>query len=147
MQFAFVLAAYLRFRGIRDLREIARFVAEFNAVAPPEARIPPRDAEAMLRGALGEFHLSDAVDTKTAGTVMYTMLLALLDDIGLPDEEVDTLLLTAEKMVLDAEESGALPPVRGDIADAAVIGGDEMFWRMPSSPRKPSAEPSGGERS
>lgn len=103
-------AATRRFAGVRELREVAWFVAAHNAAAPDEHLLPRLEAEAFVRAALGESHLLDAVDRRTRAEVARGLLLALVDDLGLTDREVHELLRAAESA--PAEPAG-YPPGMG----------------------------------
>jgi hypothetical protein len=104
------VAAIRRFHGVRELREVAWFVAAHNAAAPDEHLLPRLEAEAFVRAALGEPHLLDAVDRRTRAEVARGLLLSLVDDLGLGDHDVHDLLREAEAT---ATEPAGYPPTMG----------------------------------
>ncbi len=132
------MAAARRFAGERELREVARFVAAHNAVAPDAHLLPRLEAEAFVRAVLGEPHLLDAVHPRVLTDVVRGLLFTLVDDLGLRAVEVHDLLRLAEDEAAPARASdlpdtmgwrpgGPLtlaPPPRLPDAMAALIGGD-----------------------
>lgn len=126
MGVAFLMLARRRFEKTDVVREVGWFVSAFNELAPPEERLPPREAEAVLRGALGETRLAAAVDDRLAGKIMYVLLLALVDDLKLGPPAVDRLLLGAEQMV--AQVQSLMPePSEDEPAKVVTIGDGKMF--------------------
>jgi len=130
MQVAFHMLTRRRFENTDALREVSRFVKSFNQVAPAEERLPPREAEAVIRGSLGEPHLLAAIDFELSGNITYKLFLALVDDLELKPAAVDRLLLGAEQMLLQVENSGIPLPFRDITTKIVVIGDDKMYWRM-----------------
>ncbi|MCI4066036.1 hypothetical protein MRQ36_27190 [Micromonospora sp. R77] len=106
---AFVLLLHRWFRGVQDLREVTRFVARFNAMAPPEHQVPPREAEAVLRGYLGEEFLADLVDDETSANIMYSLLFMLAHELALTEEQLDSLVAAASELVTTVETNRSEP--------------------------------------
>jgi hypothetical protein len=109
MPTAAAMAAWRRF-GERDLRLATRFAQRFVEAAPGADNFPHWEVEAVLRGLLGEELLLRSVDGKRAGAIMHALLFALVDDLQLDDEQVDDLLLAAERAVADAYDHEKRPP-------------------------------------
>lgn len=131
MQVAFYMLTQRRFGRVKDLRDVMRFVNRINHLAPPEEQLPPREAEAILRRALGEPHIAATVDDQAAGNITYALFFVLVDDLQLAPAAVDRLLLGAEQIITQVERSGAPLPFRVDTGSAVVIGPDKMQRRLP----------------
>jgi hypothetical protein len=130
MPFAFVMLARRRFGQVRDLREVTRFVAAFNELAPPRHRLEARAAEAVIRSILGESHLADAVDRERTGLIMYALLFALVDDLCLDDLELRDVLRAAETAVSRIDRGALLAGEEARAwSDATVVASKEMRWR------------------
>lgn len=128
MPVAFAMAAVRRFGQEADGRLVTRFVARFLERAPQERTFGARDVEAVLRGVLGEERLLAAVDAKQAGEIMYSVLFALVDELGLGDDQVDGLLAAAEQAVALAYSAGE--PPEGSQTPPTLDGGiHRRSWR------------------
>ena len=98
---AFTTAALERFGEQPSPADIIGFVADARArVVGPEA-VPPEDAERVIRAALGEDHLIDAMDGRAYGAAQTSMLFAITHENGASAERVGGLLAEA------AEEAAA----------------------------------------
>lgn len=131
MPTAFAMLLHRRFGGVTDRREITRFVSRYNAIAPSAHRVPPREAEAVLRAGLGETHLAELVDDATMYRVVYALLFMLVDDLALSEEEVDSLVTAADRATrIIADSLGPTAPE--PLTNLTMIAGDdEMRWRPP----------------
>ncbi|MGC4897621.1 hypothetical protein [Micromonospora sp. DT31] len=129
MQAAFHLAVLRRFSGSLELREVTRFVREFNAAAPVKARVPPREAEAAIRISLGEEHLAESMDRGLLGNTRYALLFALVGDLGLDDDEIIRLLRSAEDVVLTGRQIGLFGSLAGEWSTVPRTDGGGMHWR------------------
>ncbi|WFE39255.1 hypothetical protein [Micromonospora sp. WMMD998] len=129
MQAAFHLAVLRRFSGSVELRDVTRFVREFNAAAPEKARVPPREAEAAIRISLGEEHLAESMGGKVLGSTRYALLFALVDDLGLDDDEIIGLLRSAEDVILTGRQIGLFGSLAGEWSTVPRTDGDRMHWR------------------
>ncbi|MCA2212583.1 hypothetical protein [Jidongwangia harbinensis] len=121
MPVSFILAARRRF-GEHDRRTVTHFVRRFLTAFPGAEAFTHRDAEAVIRGALGEDWLLTAVDGERAGPVMYAALFALIDDLRLTDEQADELLADAEREIAAAYRSVQTPPPGPADAPALTFG-------------------------
>lgn len=130
MPAAFVLVLHRRFGGVQDLREVGWFVSRYNAIAPAEHRVPPREAEAVLRGSLGEPHLADLVNEKTTVRVMYSLLFTLVDELALTEDELDSLVTEADHLTA-CVVGDALDVTPEDPIELSEISGETMPWRPP----------------
>jgi hypothetical protein len=98
---AFAKAALERFGEQPGADEIIGFVADARArMVGPEA-VAPEDAERVIRAALGEDHLIDAMDGRAYGAAQTAMLFAIAHENGASADQVDRLLAEA------AEEADA----------------------------------------
>lgn len=129
MQAAFHLAVLRRFGGGVELRDVTRFVREFNAAAPEEARVPPREAEAAIRVSLGEEHLAESMAGEVLGNIRYALLFALADDLALDDDEVVGLLRSAEDVILTGRQIGLFGSLADEWSTVPRTDGDGMHWR------------------
>jgi hypothetical protein len=77
----------LRFREDVDVRELARYIIEWNARKPDEA-IPVREGQAMLRVVLGEHDLGNYVDEATIDQICLVVSVWILRDLELSDERL-----------------------------------------------------------
>ncbi|WP_146179849.1 hypothetical protein [Micromonospora sp. RP3T] len=128
MPAAFALALHRWFSVVKDRREVTRCVARYNSAAPPEHRIPAREAEAVLRGTLGEAYLLDLVDEKATALIMYSMLFWLAHELGLSEEQLDDLVVAADELsdrAVSVSESDGEPTL--DLEN--FLKGDAMRWR------------------
>lgn len=92
---AFTKAALARFGEHPGHDEIISFVADARTrVTGPEA-VTPEDAERVIRAALGEDHLLDAMDGRAYGAAQTSMLFALAHEHGASPEYIDGLLAGA----------------------------------------------------
>jgi hypothetical protein len=92
---AFTKAALERFSEQPSADEVIGFVADARArVVGPEA-VAPEDAERVIRAALGEDHLIDAMDGRTYGAAQTSMLFAITHENGASAERVNGLLAEA----------------------------------------------------
>ncbi|MFU8870999.1 hypothetical protein [Micromonospora sp. SL4-19] len=139
MPAAFVLLMHRRFRGVQDLREVTQFVSRYNAIAPPEHRVPPREAEAVLRSNLGEEYLADLVDDETAADIMYSLLFMLAHELALTEEQLDGLVAAADELVTSVETDHPEPVPLVDLS--RIRKGDGIAWRP--SPRAGAPAQSG----
>ncbi|MFI5491435.1 hypothetical protein [Actinoplanes sp. NPDC051859] len=103
---AMALAAVRRF-GRHDLRLITVFVRRFLA-RETHLEWDAADVEAVLRGVLGEVPLLTSVASGRAIEIMHALLFALIDELGLDDEQADELLLAAERRIA-ADDAEVLP--------------------------------------
>ncbi|MFI7517320.1 hypothetical protein ACIBVK_27865 [Micromonospora echinofusca] len=129
MPAAFVLLLHRRFRDVEDRREVTRFVLGYNAAAPPTQRVPPRQAEAVLRANLGEAHLAELVDDVATARIMYALLFALVDDLALSEDEIDDLITAADDLLHSVMKSSQPDLAVPTIDLATVIPHDSMQWR------------------
>jgi hypothetical protein len=118
---AFALAARRRFGLQGDRRMVTRFVQAFIERTPGTEGIAHRDAEAVIRGVLGEDWLVSTVDATRGGPIMYAALFALVDDLELSDDQADALLAEAEATVAAAYRSVETPPPGPDEAPALTF--------------------------
>lgn len=135
MPAAFALLLHRRFGGVQDLREVTQFVTHYNAIAPIEHRVPPREAEAVLRSGLGEEYLADLVDDETTADIMYSLLFMLAHELALTEEQLDSLVTAADKLVTFV--GTGFPEPRVDLSE--IRKGDAMAWR-PSPPASGPAQ-------
>ncbi len=96
---AFALAAGLRFGPDTPLRVIAGTVAAC-ARRHAELTVPVREAEMLIREALGETVPTAGIEPAERVTVHVLMFAALVEELALTDDELDEL-------IADAEEPGA----------------------------------------
>ncbi|GGR84989.1 hypothetical protein GCM10010169_31610 [Micromonospora fulviviridis] len=129
MQAAFHLAVLRRFGGGVELRDVTRFVREFNAAVPEEARVPPREAEAAIRVSLGEEHLAESMASEVLGNIRYALFFALADDLGLDDDEVVGLLRSAEDVILTGRQIGLFGSLAAEWSTVPRTDVDGMHWR------------------
>lgn len=137
MPAAFALLLHRWFSVVKDRREVTRCVGRYNSAAPAEHRVPSREAEAVLRGLLGEAHLIDLVDEKAAALIMYSMLFWLVHELGLSEEQIDDLITAADELVdrpvhVSGSDGESTLDLRG------LLNGNAMRWRPLMSPKCPN---------
>lgn len=100
---AFFLAVDRRWTPETDVREIAQWVMETREYfAKGDELIPVREAEALVRAALGEDHLAIGIDSETTVSVEMQLLTKLVADLGLDHDQIDGLVSEAESMISGA---------------------------------------------
>ncbi|MFI7217965.1 hypothetical protein [Micromonospora maritima] len=67
-------------------------------MAPPEHQVPAREAEAVLRGMLGESYLANLVDEESTILIIYSMFFWLVDELSLTEDEIDGLVSAADDL-------------------------------------------------
>jgi hypothetical protein len=93
---AFNKAAVQHFGDNHTTAEIIEFVAEARAAYPTVGQaVPPEDAESVIRAALGEDHLIDAMDGYAFGAAQTAILVALVRSDSTSDQDVDRFLAAA----------------------------------------------------
>lgn len=140
MPTAFAMLLHRRFGNVADRREITRFVSRYNAIAPVEHRLPPREAEAVLRAGLGETHLAELVDDDTTYRVVYSLLFMLIDDLALSEEEIDSLVTAADGVTRSIGELLGPTGPEPTISPPVIVGDDEMRWRPARHGGRPAGD-------
>ena len=92
---AFTAAVRLRFRPDTPLIAVAASVAS-AARRHPALGLPVREAEMLIRAALGEAVPSAGISETQAMVVHMVMFAALADELALTDDEIDELIADAE---------------------------------------------------
>ena len=96
---AFNKAVNDKFGERHTVTDIIEFVANARAQYVGPETVSAEDAEHVIRAALGEEDLVDAMDAYTFGQAQTAMLLALVRDAGLSNDEIDALLdVTAQQV-------------------------------------------------
>lgn len=148
---AFAIAAMRRFGEFGNRHLVTVFARRFVDRAPGAAGFSPRTVEAVVRGAIGEVWLLQGVDGRLAAVIMYAGLFALVDDLGLDDEQCAQMLAQAEVTVsAAAQPSGDARDVPGLAASKHRRTGQRYLTdadRLPDltrrirSPQRPHAAP------
>ncbi|MEU5531461.1 hypothetical protein ABZ744_31460 [Micromonospora chersina] len=131
MPAAFVLLLHRWFAGIKDRRDVTRCVARYNSAAPPEHRVPTREAEAVLRANLGEPHLADLVDEETTLLIMYSLLFWLVHELRLSEEQMDDLVVAADELAERAERVSGIGH-ESTLDLKRILEADAIRWRPPA---------------
>jgi hypothetical protein len=92
---AFTGAVRLRFRPDTPVIAMARSVAA-AARRYPALGLPVREAEMLIRQALGEAVPTAGIPAAQAMVVHMVMFAALVDELALTDDEIDELIADAE---------------------------------------------------
>lgn len=92
---AFVLAVRLRFKPETPLAAITASVA-LAARRHPELGVPVREAEMLIREALGERVPTAGITPAQLVTVHVLMFAVLIDEMALTDDELAELIADAE---------------------------------------------------
>lgn len=100
----FGLAVHRRFQAGGDIREVAAFVRDARAELDEGDDIPPMEAEALVRAALGESELAKNIEPDVAVPVQIVLAVKMLRDGNLSTDEVDKVLAEAAAL---AERWGA----------------------------------------
>jgi len=93
---AFALAVRLRFPADAPLTAIAASAAG-AARRHPSLSVPVREAEMLIREALGENVPTGGIEPPAVVTVHVLLFAALVDELGLTDDEVAELIADAER--------------------------------------------------
>jgi hypothetical protein len=96
---AFSKAANDKFREHRATADIIEFVAEARARYVGPETVSAEDSERVIRAALGEGELVDAMSGYAFGQAQTAMLAAIVRDAALSDDEIDALLDVAAQQV------------------------------------------------
>lgn len=94
---AFNQAASDKFGKHSTVSDVIEFVAEARVRYVGPETVNSEDAERVIRAALGEDDLIDAMDAYTFGAAQTAMLIALVQDGSFSGEAIETLLTSAEK--------------------------------------------------
>jgi hypothetical protein len=95
---SFLAAVRLRFRPDAPLLAIAASVAT-AARRYPYLHLPPREAEMLIRDALGEQVPTAGITPDQVMVVHMLIFSALVDELALTDDELDELIAEAERSV------------------------------------------------
>lgn len=93
---AFGLAVRLRFQAGAPLTAIAATAAG-AARRHPSLSVPVREAEMLIRQALGEHVPTGGIEPPAVVTVQVLLFAALVDELALTDAELDELIADAER--------------------------------------------------
>jgi hypothetical protein len=93
---AFVIVASQRFREFGNRHLVTVFARRFVGRAPGAEGFSPRTVEAVVRGTIGEAWLLESVDPGLGLEIIDAGLFALVDDLGLDDEQCEQVLARAE---------------------------------------------------
>jgi hypothetical protein len=124
-------AARRRFADLSDLREVTRWIGATSAAWDVEGRVrrlPPREAEAVIRAVMGEPHLLAAVEP-SVGIRVWPILRALLRDVAESPAHAQALLAQAER---DARTIAAGEPELV-AAWGEICRESSEFWLAPSA--------------
>jgi hypothetical protein len=94
----FGLAVQRKFGPDSDVRAIVAFVAEARAELAEGDDIPPLEAEALVRAALGESELAENISQDVAVPAQIVLAVKILRDEHLSGKEVDQLLAEADAL-------------------------------------------------
>jgi hypothetical protein len=92
---AFNEEANNRFGNDHDTSDIIEFVADARATHVGTGTVSAEDGERVIRAALGEDELIDAMDAYAYGAAQTAMLVALVRDRDASPQDIDALLQTA----------------------------------------------------
>lgn len=104
---AFQLAVTRRFTFDQDVRDITEFVKQLRYCFGAD-NVPLMETEAMIRDALGEAVSLDGIAYKKSVELMGLVFVGVADDLDLPDDEIDGLLIKAE-LVVDSQGHQLVP--------------------------------------
>jgi hypothetical protein len=96
---AFNKAANDKFGKGHTTADVIDFVAEARARYVGPETVSAEDAEYVIRAALGEEDLADAMSGYAFGQAQTAMLVAIVRDAGLSSDEIDALLEVAARQV------------------------------------------------
>lgn len=99
---AFMAAVDRHFGGNPSPGDVINFVADARVRYPITGeKVPPQEAEAVIRAVAGEDHLMKTMDGKTIGAAQTAMLFALAQEDYSSAAEVDALLSEASEQAAD----------------------------------------------
>jgi hypothetical protein len=95
----FGLAVHRRFPADYDVRDVIRFVADMRSDADVPDDIPPTDAEALIRAALGEPALAEHIPGSLSLSLQVALAIRIIAAERMPDAELERFLGEAEALV------------------------------------------------
>ncbi|MBO0867825.1 MAG: hypothetical protein J2P15_04595 [Micromonosporaceae bacterium] len=144
---AMSVLAWRRFTPDTDVRELAAWVDRLWEKLPEEVPFTRREAEAVLRMALGEQYLAYQVDREVVGESAVAVALQLGVDLRLSAGEIDALVVQSEELLgqLMAEgvltANGALMLPVADDALAPAQRGAPVDWLRVARPEVATTQP------